>query len=180
MGNLSRGKRSSKGTVLPTDFLSSNLLRWIPVFNRLVSWCFEPSQPERAISWLKTNFNFSPSYSAHKSQNHKIPSNYSNPLWKPSRKITTVYLIHYRVHQYRSAKSTVFPDGHFETVNLRSFPQNISFLFQLSQTFNQNLFDRDKSMTCTTDSGLFLQLFFCFVLGCVCVVFFSKIEDCMK
>ena len=132
-GNLSRGKRSSKGTALPTDFLPSNLLRWIPVFHRLVGWCFEPSQPQRAISWLKTNFNFSPSYSTHKSLNHKFPSNYSNPLSKHSRKITAAHLIHCRVHQYRSAKSKNFPDGQFETVNLRSFPQNISFLFQLSQ-----------------------------------------------
>ena len=35
----------------------------------LVSWCFEPSQPQRTISGLKTNFNLSPTYSAHKSSN---------------------------------------------------------------------------------------------------------------
>ena len=28
-----------------------------------VSWCFEPSQPQRITSGLKTNFNLSPSYS---------------------------------------------------------------------------------------------------------------------
>ena len=31
----------------------------------LVSWCFEPSQPQRIISGLKTNFNLSRSYSFH-------------------------------------------------------------------------------------------------------------------
>ena len=29
----------------------------------LVSWCFEPSQPQRITSGLKTNFSLSPSYS---------------------------------------------------------------------------------------------------------------------
>ena len=30
-------------------------------FGQFLSWCFEPSQPQRIISWLKTNFNLSPS-----------------------------------------------------------------------------------------------------------------------
>ena len=39
---------------------------------KLVGWCFEPSQPQRIItSGLKTNFNLSPSYSFHKSSYHK-------------------------------------------------------------------------------------------------------------
>ena len=42
----------------------------------LVSWCFEPSQPQRIISELKTKFNLSPTYCAHKSQNHKFPKSY--------------------------------------------------------------------------------------------------------
>ena len=29
---------------------------------RLVSWCFEPSQPQRITSRMKTNFSLSPSY----------------------------------------------------------------------------------------------------------------------
>ena len=31
----------------------------------LLSWCFEPSQPQRIISGLKTNFSLSPSYCPH-------------------------------------------------------------------------------------------------------------------
>ena len=31
--------------------------------DELVSWCFEPSQPQRITSGLKTNFSLSPSYS---------------------------------------------------------------------------------------------------------------------
>ena len=36
-----------------------------------VSWCSEPSQPQRITSGLKTNFTLSPSYSFHKSSYHK-------------------------------------------------------------------------------------------------------------
>ena len=38
---------------------------------QLVSWCFEPSQPQRITSGLNTNFALSPSYSFHKSSYHK-------------------------------------------------------------------------------------------------------------
>ena len=37
----------------------------------LVSWCFEPSQPQRITSGLNTNFTLSPSYSFHRSSYHK-------------------------------------------------------------------------------------------------------------
>ena len=37
-----------------------------------VSWYFEPSQPQRVTSWLKTMLNPSPIYSACKSSNHKL------------------------------------------------------------------------------------------------------------
>ena len=37
----------------------------------LVSWCFEPSQPQRITSGLNTNFTLSPSLSFHKSSYHK-------------------------------------------------------------------------------------------------------------
>ena len=36
-----------------------------------VSWCFEPSQPQRITSGLNTDFSPSPSYSVHKSLYHK-------------------------------------------------------------------------------------------------------------
>ena len=38
----------------------------------LVSWYFEPSQPQRITSRLKTMFNLTPIYSARKSSNHKL------------------------------------------------------------------------------------------------------------
>ena len=37
----------------------------------LVSWCFEPSQPQRITSELNTNFTLSPSHSFHKSSYYK-------------------------------------------------------------------------------------------------------------
>ena len=37
----------------------------------LVSWFFEPSQPQRITSGLNTNFTLSPSHSFHKSSYHK-------------------------------------------------------------------------------------------------------------
>ena len=46
----------------------------VPLFGRfreLVSWCFEPSQPQRMTSGLKINISLSPDYSFHKSLNHK-------------------------------------------------------------------------------------------------------------
>ena len=43
--------------------------------NKIVSWCFEPSQPQWVTSGLKTNISLSPSYSALKSSNHNILEN---------------------------------------------------------------------------------------------------------
>ena len=40
--------------------------------NLLVNWYFEPSQPQRITSRLKTMFNLSLIYSALKSSNHKL------------------------------------------------------------------------------------------------------------
>ena len=40
--------------------------------DKLVSWCFEPSQPQRITSGLNTNFTLSPSYSFHKSSYHRL------------------------------------------------------------------------------------------------------------
>ena len=41
-----------------------------------VSWCFEPSQPQRITSRLKPMFTLSPIYSALKSSNHKLSINH--------------------------------------------------------------------------------------------------------
>ena len=38
----------------------------------LVNWYFEPRQPQRITSRLKTMFNVSPVYSEHKSSNHEF------------------------------------------------------------------------------------------------------------
>ena len=48
---------------LPRLFLPSRSIQ--P--SKLVSWCFEPSQPQRITSGLNTNFTLTPSYSFHKS-----------------------------------------------------------------------------------------------------------------
>ena len=45
--------------------------REIRQLSKLVSWCFEPSQPQRIISGLNTNFTLSPRFSFHKSSYHK-------------------------------------------------------------------------------------------------------------
>ena len=43
---------------------------------KLLSWYFEPSQPQRITSGLKTMFSLSPIYSARKSSNHKLSKNH--------------------------------------------------------------------------------------------------------
>ena len=44
--------------------LSKSIQQWL--LERIVSWCFEPSQPQRMTSGLKRNFSLSPSYSLNK------------------------------------------------------------------------------------------------------------------
>ena len=41
------------------------------IISQSVSWCFEPSQPQRVTSGLYTNFTLYPSYSFHKPSYHK-------------------------------------------------------------------------------------------------------------
>ena len=53
-----------------------NVERCVTMYWQLVSWYFEPSQPQRATSWLKTMFNLTPIYSARKSSNHKLSINH--------------------------------------------------------------------------------------------------------
>ena len=47
------------------------MLQCLYIVILLVSWCFEPSQPQRITSGLNTNFTLSPSYSFHKSLYYK-------------------------------------------------------------------------------------------------------------
>ena len=48
-----------------------HILDSCPLQCQLVSWCFEPSQPQRITSGLNANFVLSHSYSFHKSSYHK-------------------------------------------------------------------------------------------------------------
>ena len=64
----------AKGTS-PKHFAQQNL-RCTSTISYLVSWYFEPSQPQRVTSWLKTMFNLPPIYSARKSSNHKLSINH--------------------------------------------------------------------------------------------------------
>ena len=52
------------------------MCRHVCVARKLVSWYFEPSQPQRVTSLLKTMFNLSPIYSAPKSSNYKLSMNH--------------------------------------------------------------------------------------------------------
>ena len=56
--------------------LRLSLVLCFPLKRQLVSWYFEPSQPQRVTSWLKTMFNPSPFYSTRKSSNHKLSINH--------------------------------------------------------------------------------------------------------
>ena len=44
--------------------------------DKLVSWYFELSRPQRITSWLKIMFKLSPIYSTHNSSNHKLSPNH--------------------------------------------------------------------------------------------------------
>ena len=59
---------------LPRHLLKKMLLP--DEVSELVSWYFEPSQPQRINSRLKTMFNLSSIYSERKSSNHKLFKNY--------------------------------------------------------------------------------------------------------
>ena len=65
--------------------------------SQLVSWYFEPSQPQRITSGLKTNFKLSPIYYTYMSSNHKLSKNYKTSpdttLHKPNKTHTNIKLI---------------------------------------------------------------------------------------
>ena len=64
-----------------------------------VSWCFEPSQPQRITSGLKTNFSLSPSYSLNKLQN--VPHTFFKQLTQKHWKKPPQYNIHARATKPR-------------------------------------------------------------------------------
>ena len=67
----------------------------------LIRWYFEPSRTQRIISGLKTNFNLSPTYSAHKSSNQK-PSKIHKLRPDTNLSITK--------HAYTSIKHKIFEE----------------------------------------------------------------------
>ena len=48
--------------MLCTELIMKRVVLIVVEVLKLVSWCFEPSQPQRIMSGLKTKFNPSPSY----------------------------------------------------------------------------------------------------------------------
>ena len=60
----------------------------------VLSWYFEPSQPQRITSRLKTMFNLSPIYSARKSSNHKLSIN--------TKSVLTQIYIKQSIHKHRT------------------------------------------------------------------------------
>ena len=56
------------------------LCRHLDIAYKLVSWYFEPRQPQRITSRLKTMFSLSPIYSARKSSYHKLSINHKISL----------------------------------------------------------------------------------------------------
>ena len=58
-------------TLRASNMLNKSLMFALVRSAELVSWCFEPSQPQRITSGLNTNFTLPPSYSFQKSFYHK-------------------------------------------------------------------------------------------------------------
>ena len=56
--------------------LSKHGLKVMNLIKLKVNWYFEPSQPQRITSRIKTMFSLSPIYSACKSSNHKLSINH--------------------------------------------------------------------------------------------------------
>ena len=63
-----RCSESQAQQITPRTWVCHDLVQ---VYCQFVSWCFEPSQPQRITSGLNINFTQSPSYSFHKSSHHK-------------------------------------------------------------------------------------------------------------
>ena len=62
---------------------------------QLINWYFEPSQPQRITSRLKTMFNLAPIYSARKSSNHKI-------IQKPQNESCTQIYMKQNIYKHRT------------------------------------------------------------------------------
>ena len=74
--------------------------------SQLVSWCFQPCQPQRTISELKTNFNLYPSYLLTSHKNHQLLFfSLHNSVKTFHAKITKTHLIFYIINQFVSGRS---------------------------------------------------------------------------
>ena len=74
------GENSYKCTLYHTE---TTIHVCIVPHRELINWYFEPSQPQRITSRLKTMFNLSPIYSTRKSSNHKLFKNHEiSPVHK--------------------------------------------------------------------------------------------------
>ena len=67
--------------IIQDQFAPSTENRSHSIGNQLVSWCFEPNQPQRITSGLNTNFTLSPRYSFQNSSYHK--SCFLQPIYIP-------------------------------------------------------------------------------------------------
>ena len=74
------GENSYKCTLYHTE---TTVHVCIVPHRELINWYFEPSQPQRITSRLKTMFSLSPIYSTRKSSNHKLFKNHEiSPVHK--------------------------------------------------------------------------------------------------
>ena len=74
-------KKSTAEKIWGVNFFFKLSIRWgFEPYCELLSWYFEPSQPQRITSRLKKKFNLSAIHSARKSSNHKSTQNHKiNP-----------------------------------------------------------------------------------------------------
>ena len=88
------------------------------IHNYLVSWCFEPSQPLRVISGLKTNFSLSLSYFVHKSldTNHNFLRHSENISHK--KNTTTLWV--YRLCHYMHCNTPKCDTSELNTIRFKS------------------------------------------------------------
>ena len=75
-------------------------LRCCWLVSQLVSWCFEPSQPQRITSGLNTNFTLSPSHSFLKLSYHKTSVVFfslfifrEHSAWEPASSRVTCFIL---------------------------------------------------------------------------------------
>ena len=73
------------------ELIRTQLVSW------LISWYFEPRQPQRITLWPKTMFSLSPFYSACKSSNHILPK-------KKKKKISVLTQTHIKQKKYTNIK----------------------------------------------------------------------------